>query len=286
MLRATCRVLSQSMPSGKIDFGRMRVEVADRSALMQKLADEQRDFFENNTPDYFRQESPTPQGVSEQIRAFFSKLTLKQHQQRIDYGTRMGITIMNHINNQDWAMLFGIREMYMEVTCWLWIVHLWLVQKRMIPLPDSSTINKYSMRLFQSMTQQRYHDIYDTSIEARRAVGWVAEQWNANISALDEAFHADCEYRDAILLYALYRNSPFEHREEVPFYAWHTMVQYIRLHLAVWDRIPNAEFRQGRFFFYHPMDENLFDRPPTLDEDNYVRDILRGKRGAKVVVPK
>ena len=61
--------------------------------------------------------------------------------------------------------------------------------------------------------------------------------YNKNNLALDESFHSECSYRDAMLMYALFRNSPFEHRDEVPFYAWFTLVQYIRLQLAVLDRV-------------------------------------------------
>eukprot|EP01062_Namystynia_karyoxenos_P074737 TRINITY_DN71720_c0_g1_i1.p1 TRINITY_DN71720_c0_g1~~TRINITY_DN71720_c0_g1_i1.p1 ORF type:complete len:318 (+),score=112.28 TRINITY_DN71720_c0_g1_i1:79-1032(+) len=275
------------VPSSRIDYGRVRVDVTGRADLLQQLADEQRRFFETNVPAYFDREGITePKTLRERIARYIMQTrALKARRQQQDYGTRIGITIMNHINNEDWAMLFGIKELYMEVTCWLWVIHLWLVQKRMWPVPDSIFINRHIMRVFKTTSERRYRDIFDTSMEARKAVGWVGETYNVMLAALDESFHADCQYRDALLLYALYRNSPFEHREEVPFYAWYTLVQYIRLHLAVFDRIPNADYRQGHFFFYHPLDEALFERPAALDKDFYVRDLLRAKRGAKPPEP-
>ena len=135
-----------------------------------------------------------------------------------------------------------------------------------------------------------------------------------NLVALDEAFHPDVEYNDAMIIYSLFRNSPFEHREEVPMFAWYTLLQYIRLHLAVFDQvrsrahthtpthdrdspippthppthphphpqIPNNEIKQGFLYFYHPLDTDLFEPPEALDSPKYVAQLLRGKRGAKM----
>eukprot|EP01059_Diplonema_ambulator_P027907 TRINITY_DN4659_c0_g1_i1.p1 TRINITY_DN4659_c0_g1~~TRINITY_DN4659_c0_g1_i1.p1 ORF type:complete len:219 (+),score=34.24 TRINITY_DN4659_c0_g1_i1:290-946(+) len=197
------------------------------------------------------------------------------------YGQRMGMTMMNHINNPDWAVLFGVQEMYLEVSMWLWAIHMWMVQKRLWVIPESKPIANAMHKLYSQTAEKRLAGIYDTGRERGIVQQRIESLFYSNIIGFDEAFKAECQYRDALLLYALYRNSPFEHREEVPMYAWYTLLQYIRLHLAVFDRIPNSEFKQGFFYFYHPLDSDLFERPTALDAPRYVPDLLLGKRGVR-----
>eukprot|EP00755_Sulcionema_specki_P039355 Sspe_Gene.112669::Locus_95827_Transcript_1_1_Confidence_1.000_Length_1037::g.112669::m.112669 len=276
--RCCCR-LTEHVPVGSIDFTKVRIDVTPREKLVNSLVDEQRSYFERNRPDYF--DSHGLQDASGIVEKIAKKLldwkVLRRRYQRQDYGIRMAVTTMNHINNEDWAKLFGIKELYLEVSVWLWIIHMWIIQKRLAPIPDNIPIAKAMMRVFRTTTETRYREIYETSSEVRKIQMWIDQTYNSNLLGLDEPFHEEVTFRDAILLYALYRNSPFEHREEVPFYAWYTLVHYIRLHLAVFDRIPNKEFRQGFFFFYHPLDPSIFGSPATLDSPSYVKDLLRAK---------
>ncbi|KAJ9455803.1 hypothetical protein DIPPA_16777 [Diplonema papillatum] len=266
----------------KVDLATMRVDVTPRNDALQALCDEQRKYFvENSPPEYFDDHGISdPKTLKEWVAKKFLDFDLMRSRAKSrNYGTRIGITTLNHVSNPDWAVLFGIKEMYLEVTMWLWAIHMWMVQKRMWVVPESSQINKAMHKLFSSTMNSRITDLYETGAERRRAAERIEKLFTGNLAGLDESFHASCQYRDAVLLYALYRNSPFEHREEIPMFAWYTLVQYIRLHLAVFDRIPNNEFKQGLFYFYHPLDDALFDKPSHLDSPAYVVDLMLGRKG-------
>ena len=80
-------------------------------------------------------------------------------------GQRIAITMLNHVNNPDWATLFGIKEMYLDVTMWLFTIHMWLVQKRMWVIPEAAQINKAMMTTFTNTAKLRLTNMVHTSMQ-------------------------------------------------------------------------------------------------------------------------
>ena len=155
----------------KIDYGAMRVNVVERHDVIQGLVDEQRDYFKqsDNKPAFYDDvDIKNPKTIREMVAKWMMEFDLSRSRYiHRKYGTRIGLMLLNHVNNPDWATLFGIKEMYLEVTMWLWSIHMWIVQKRLWVIPECAHMCKSMHALYYDTCRQRIDGIYETSRERR-----------------------------------------------------------------------------------------------------------------------
>ena len=185
----------------------------------------------------------------------------------------------HHAMLEEWAVLFDLKALDIEVRYFLWILHLQMLSRRAVAIPVEKWARRrevlqeiqISMRSSweESCAQvlgrpplQRQKDYlmdmyYVVSTNFEEALS--GTEMNAQLTdpkaivpSTGEA-SGDMSGSDLALLSFIFRFIPFQRPEDIPLYSYYRLVHYIRFHLALLDRIPDEEIVKGNFNFINPM---------------------------------
>ncbi|KAK9325690.1 ubiquinol-cytochrome C chaperone-domain-containing protein [Lipomyces orientalis] len=147
-------------------------------------------------------------------------------------------------------------------------LHIWMLLVRMRALPE-----KYANAYEQALVDGMFLDlekrmVNDYKIRSNRLINNTLKEFNlqlrGSVLAYDEGLMAD----DAVLGAAIWRNI-FGGRKDVNMAKVAILVQYVRTHIYVLDKMSDFDFGVGRFVFFPPWIEHNPDtvlryQPPPL----------------------
>ncbi|KPI87530.1 hypothetical protein ABL78_3373 [Leptomonas seymouri] len=183
--------------------------------------------------------------------------------------------LCHHISLPEWKVLFDLEYAEMDLTYWLYVLHVHLVSRRATSIP----IEKFNRR--REVLEELLVTMFDSwSATSEDIMGrpplnkikyYIRDMYYVTAVNFEEALLHDGPGADMMLMGFLMKFCPLPRPEDVPMYTYYTLVHYVRFHTALFDRIPDEEFAKGNFNFLSPTDPVIFDKYSDIAYDEVIR---------------
>ncbi|KPA80499.1 putative mitochondrial hypothetical protein [Leptomonas pyrrhocoris] len=183
--------------------------------------------------------------------------------------------LCHHISLPEWKDLFDLEYAEMDLTYWLYVLHVHLVSRRATSIP----IEKFNRR--REVLEELLVTMFDSwtatseDIMGRPPLNkikyYIRDMYYVTAVNFEEALLHDGPGADMMLMGFLMKFCPLPRPEDVPVYTYYTLVHYVRFHTALFDRIPDEEFAKGNFNFLSPTDPLIFDKYSDVAYDEVIR---------------
>ncbi|ORC90195.1 uncharacterized protein TM35_000092450 [Trypanosoma theileri] len=183
--------------------------------------------------------------------------------------------LCHHISLQEWKALFDLQYAEMDLTYWLYVLHVHMVSRRATSIP----IDKFNRR--REVLEEILLTMFDSwaatseDIMGRPPLNkirfYIKDMYYVTAVNFEEALLHDGPGADLMLLGFLMKFCPLPRPEDVPLYTYYSLVHYIRFHTALLDRIPDESIAKGNFNFLSPTDPRVFERYDSVALDNIIR---------------
>jgi hypothetical protein len=186
--------------------------------------------------------------------------------------------LCHHVALRDWNVLFDIKYVEMDLTYWLYVLHVHMVARRATSVPISmwnrrrEVLDEVLLTMFDSWIHTSEDIMGRPPLQKIRQ--YIKDMYYVTAVNLEEALLHDGPGGDLMLAGCLMKFCPLPRPEDVPVYTYYTLVHYVRFHTALLDRIPDESIAKGNFNFLSPTDPAIFKRYDELALD----DIIRGWR--------
>lgn len=200
--------------------------------------------------------------------------------------------LCHHISLEEWKQLFDLKYAEMDLTYWLYVLHVHIIARRATSVP----IEKFNRRreVLEEVLLTMFDSWAHTSedIMGRPPLSkirfYIKDMYYVTAVNFEEALLHDGAGADLMLLGFLMKFCPLPRPEDVPMYTYCTLVHYIRFHVALFDRIPDESIAKGNFNFLNPNHRAIFEpySEVALDDvikswtvENYWEDIKQKQEG-------
>ncbi|KAK7200055.1 hypothetical protein NESM_000055000 [Novymonas esmeraldas] len=183
--------------------------------------------------------------------------------------------LCHHISLPEWKALFDLEYAEMDLTYWLYVLHVHLVSRRATSIP----IDKFNRR--REVLEELLVTMFDSwaatseDIMGRPPLNkikyYIRDMYYVTAVNFEEALLHDGPGADMMLMGFLMKFCPLPRPEDVPVFTYYTLVHYVRFHTALFDRIPDEVFAKGNFNFLSPTDPLIFDRYSDVAYDEVIR---------------
>ncbi|KAH9598751.1 hypothetical protein LSM04_000858 [Trypanosoma melophagium] len=183
--------------------------------------------------------------------------------------------LCHHISLQEWKALFDLQYAEMDLTYWLYVLHVHMVSRRATSIP----IDKFNRR--REVLEEILLTMFDSwaatseDIMGRPPLNkirfYIKDMYYVTAVNFEEALLHDGPGADLMLLGFLMKFCPLPRPEDIPLYTYYSLVHYIRFHTALLDRIPDESIAKGNFNFLSPTDPRVFERYDAVALDNIIR---------------
>ncbi|KAG5499013.1 hypothetical protein GH5_03711 [Leishmania sp. Ghana 2012 LV757] len=183
--------------------------------------------------------------------------------------------LCHHISLPEWKDLFDLEYAEMDLTYWLYVLHVHLVSRRATSIP----IDKFNRRreVLEELLMTMFDGWAATSedIMGRPPLNkikyYIRDMYYVTAVNFEEALLHDGPGADMMLMGFLMKFCPLPRPEDVPMFTYYTLVHYVRFHTALFDRIPDEEFAKGNFNFLSPTDPLIFSKYSDVAYDEVIR---------------
>lgn len=183
--------------------------------------------------------------------------------------------LAHHVSLQEWKVLFDLKHVEMDLTYWLYVLHVHMVSRRATSIP----ITKWSRR--RETLEEVLYTMFDSWVHTSEEVmgrpplskirHYIRDMYYVTATNLEEAMLHDGPGGDLMLLGVLVKFCPLPRPEDVPLYTYYTLVHYIRFHTALFDRMDDEQFSIGNFNFLPPNDPQIFQPYGEVELDEVIR---------------
>lgn len=183
--------------------------------------------------------------------------------------------LCHHVSLPEWKMLFDLQYAEMDLTFWLYVLHLHILSRRATSIP----MNEFSRRreVLEELLLTMFDSWASTSEDImgrpplNKIKNYIQDMYYVTAANFEEALLHDGPGADLMLMGFLMKFCPLPRPEDVPMYTYYTLVHYVRFHIALFDRIPNETFAKGNFNFLSPTDNTIFERYDEMQYDQIIR---------------
>ncbi|EKG04642.1 hypothetical protein TCSYLVIO_004299 [Trypanosoma cruzi] len=183
--------------------------------------------------------------------------------------------LCHHISLPEWKALFDLQYAEMDLTYWLYVLHVHMVSRRATSIP----IEKFNRRreVLEEILLTMFESWAATSedIMGRPPLNkirfYIKDMYYVTAVNFEEALLHDGAGADLMLLGFLMKFCPLPRPEDVPLYTYYSLVHYVRFHTALLDRIPDDLIAKGNFNFLSPTDPRIFERYDDVALDRVIR---------------
>ncbi|XQJ28697.1 hypothetical protein NXY56_004725 [Leishmania guyanensis] len=183
--------------------------------------------------------------------------------------------LCHHISLSEWKDLFDLEYAEMDLTYWLYVLHIHLVSRRATSIP----IERFNRRreVLEELLVTMFDGWAATSedIMGRPPLNkikyYIRDMYYVTAVNFEEALLHDGPGADMMLVGFLMKFCPLPRPEDVPMFTYYTLVHYVRFHTALFDRIPDEEFAKGNFNFLSPTDPLIFSQYSDIAYDEVIR---------------
>ncbi|ESL05518.1 hypothetical protein TRSC58_02287 [Trypanosoma rangeli SC58] len=183
--------------------------------------------------------------------------------------------LCHHISLPEWKALFDLQYAEMDLTYWLYVLHVHMVSRRATSIP----IEKFNRRreVLEEILLTMFESWASTSedIMGRPPLSkirfYIKDMYYVTAVNFEEALLHDGAGADLMLLGFLMKFCPLPRPEDVPLYTYYSLVHYVRFHTALLDRIPDELIAKGNFNFLSPTDSRIFERYDEVALDRVIR---------------
>ncbi|KAG5490422.1 hypothetical protein JKF63_00542 [Porcisia hertigi] len=183
--------------------------------------------------------------------------------------------LCHHISLPEWKDLFDLEYAEMDLTYWLYVLHVHLVSRRATSIP----IERFNRRreVLEELLVTMFDGWAATSedIMGRPPLNkikyYIRDMYYVTAVNFEEALLHDGPGADMMLMGFLMKFCPLPRPEDVPVFTYYTLVHYVRFHTALFDRIPDDDFAKGNFNFLSPTDPLIFDKYSDVAYDEVIR---------------
>ena len=183
--------------------------------------------------------------------------------------------LCHHVALKDWNVLFDIKYVEMDLTFWLYVLHVHIVARRATSVP----IHKWNRR------REVLDEVMITMVESWAATSedimgrpplqkirrYILDMYYVTALNLEEAMLHDGPGADLMLMGMLMKFCPLPRPEDVPMFTYYTLVHYVRFHTALFDRISDEDISRGNFNFLSPRDPAIFKQYDDVGLDDIIR---------------
>lgn len=183
--------------------------------------------------------------------------------------------LCHHVSLPEWKELFDLQYAEMDLTYWLYVLHLHMVSRRATSIP----IEKFNRR--REVLEEILLTMFDSwaatseDIMGRPPLNkirfYIKDMYYVTAVNFEEALLHDGAGADLMLMGFLMKFCPLPRPEDVPLYTYYALVHYVRFHIALFDRIPDESIAKGNFNFLSPTDHRIFERYDEIALDNVIR---------------
>ena len=180
-----------------------------------------------------------------------------------------------HCTLEDWTTLFDLKRIELDVSYFLWVLHLHIISRRL----TSVNIHSFSRRrelqqellltMFESWIGSAEHILGRPPLSKIRS--YIRSLYYTVALNLEEALLHDGPGSDLALLAVFIKFLPVAHPEDVPMYTYYQLVHYFRFHSALLDRVSDEDVSIGNFHFLSPTDPLVFAPYDTIKLDEVIR---------------
>ncbi|GET90416.1 hypothetical protein, conserved [Leishmania tarentolae] len=183
--------------------------------------------------------------------------------------------LCHHISLPEWKDLFDLEYAEMDLTYWLYVLHVHIVSRRATSIP----IEKFNRRreVLEELLVTMFDGWAATSedIMGRPPLNkikyYIRDMYYVTAVNFEESLLHDGPGADMMLMGFLMKFCPLPRPEDVPMFTYYTLVHYVRFHTALFDRIPDEEFAKGNFNFLGPTDPLIFSKYSDIAYDEVIR---------------
>ncbi|CBH10083.1 hypothetical protein, conserved [Trypanosoma brucei gambiense DAL972] len=183
--------------------------------------------------------------------------------------------LCHHISLPAWKELFDLQYAEMDLTYWLYVLHVHMVSRRATSVP----IEKFNRR--REVLEEILLTMFDSwAATSEDVMGrpplnkirfYIKDMYYVTAVNFEEALLHDGPGADLMLLGFLMKFCPLPRPEDVPLYTYYSLVHYIRFHTALLDRIPDESIAKGNFNFLSPTDPRIFEQYSEVTLDQVIR---------------
>lgn len=183
--------------------------------------------------------------------------------------------LCHHISLPEWKDLFDLEYAEMDLTYWLYVLHVHMVSRRATSIP----IENFNRR--REVLEELLVTMFDSwSATSEDIMGrpplnkikyYIRDMYYVTAVNFEEALLHDGPGADMMLMGFLMKFCPLPRPEDVPLYTYYTLVHYVRFHTALFDRISDEQIAKGNFNFLSPTDPLIFDKYSDVAYDEVIR---------------
>ncbi|CAD2218514.1 hypothetical protein AGDE_04948 [Angomonas deanei] len=183
--------------------------------------------------------------------------------------------LCHHISLPEWKLLFDLQYAEMDLTYWLYVLHVHLVSRRATAIPIESfarrreVLEELLLTLFDSWASTS-EDIMGRP-PLNKIKYYIRDMYYVTAVNFEEALLHDGAGADLMLMGFLMKFCPLPRPEDVPMYTYYTLVHYIRFHTALFDRMSDESFAKGNFNFLSPTDPIIFEKYSEIAYDDVIK---------------
>ncbi|KAG8341849.1 hypothetical protein TRVL_07324 [Trypanosoma vivax] len=183
--------------------------------------------------------------------------------------------LCHHISIPEWKGLFDLQYTEMDLTYWLYVLHVHMVSRRATSIPIErfnrrrEVLEEVLLTMFESWAMTSEDLMGRPPLNKIRF--YIKDMYYVTALNFEETLMHDGPGADLMLLGFLMKFCPLPRPEDVPFYTYYSLVHYIRFHTALLDRIPDESIAKGNFNFLSPTDPRIFERYDEIAMDSVVR---------------
>eukprot|EP00331_Platyophrya_macrostoma_P020318 CAMPEP_0176471496 /NCGR_PEP_ID=MMETSP0127-20121128/41159_1 /TAXON_ID=938130 /ORGANISM="Platyophrya macrostoma, Strain WH" /LENGTH=350 /DNA_ID=CAMNT_0017866139 /DNA_START=82 /DNA_END=1134 /DNA_ORIENTATION=+ len=178
--------------------------------------------------------------------------------------------LCHHIALEEWKQLFDLKYTEMDLTYWLYVLHVHIISRRMTSVPIETfnrrreVLEEILLTMFDSWAYTSEDIMGRPPLNKIRF--YIKDMYYVTAINLHDGAGADL-----MLLGFLMKFCPLPRPEDVPMYTYYTLVHYVRFHTALFDRIPDASIAKGNFHFLPPNDPRIFEPYSEVALDEVIR---------------
>lgn len=183
--------------------------------------------------------------------------------------------LCHHISIPEWKQLFDLQYAEMDLTYWLYVLHVHIVARRATSIP----IEKFNRR--REVLEEVLLTMFDSWAHTSEDIMgrppltkirfYIKDMYYVTAVNFEEALLHDGAGADLMLMGFLMKFCPLPRPEDVPMYTYYTLVHYVRFHVALFDRIPDESIAKGNFNFLPPNHPAIFAPYDACAMDEVIR---------------
>ena len=191
--------------------------------------------------------------------------------------------LAHHVMMEEWAVLFDLENLDIEIRYFLWIIHLQLISRRSLTIPvekwarrrevlqeiqismkssweESCTqvLGRAPLERHKAYLMDMYYVVAMNFEEALSGTALNAKLSNSKEIVPSTTDSDSLENGSDMALFSFFhRFIPYVRPEDLPVYSLYRLVHYVRFHMALLDRLSDEDILKGNFNFINPMSNSI-----------------------------